>query len=141
LRMQCSSLNHHLFRKNIVNSPFCQCGATETTAHFLLHCPRHNTTRLRYIHTINLPINLNTDLLLFGSTDLTNILNTDIFLNVQKFIISSIKRSTSTIFNDSLQPYSHKLNMLKKKALAPLHFICLFLFFSYKSTPNNIDND
>jgi hypothetical protein len=64
------------------------------TAHFLLHCPRHNATRLRYIHTINLPINLNTDLLLFGSTDLTNTLNTDIFLNVQKFIISS-KRFTS----------------------------------------------
>ena len=61
LRMQCSFLNHHLFRKDIVNSPFCQCGATETTAHFLLHCPRHNATRLRYIHTINLPINLNTD--------------------------------------------------------------------------------
>ena len=54
----------------------------------------HNATRLRYIHTINLPINLNTDLLLFGSTDLTNTLNTDIFLNVQKFIISS-KRFTS----------------------------------------------
>jgi hypothetical protein len=52
LRMQCSSLNYHLFRKNIVNSPFCQCGATETTAHCLLHCPRHNATRLRYIHTI-----------------------------------------------------------------------------------------
>jgi hypothetical protein len=51
LRMQCSSLNHHLFRTNIVNSPFCQCGATETTAHFLLHCSRHNATRLRYIHT------------------------------------------------------------------------------------------
>ena len=94
LRMQCSSLNHHLFCKNIVNSPFCQFGATETTAHFLLHCPRHNATRLRYIHTINLPINLNTDLLLFGSTDLTNTLNTDIFLYVQKFIISS-KRFTS----------------------------------------------
>ena len=93
LRMQCSSLNHHLFRKNIVNSPFCQCGAT---AHCLLHCPRHNATRLRYIHTINLPINLNTDLLLFGSTDFTNTLNTDIhvFLDVQKFIISS-KRFTS----------------------------------------------
>ena len=89
LRMQCSSLSHHLFRKIIVNSPFCQCGATETTDHFLLHYPRHNATRLSYIHTINLPINLNMDLLLFGSTDLTNTLNTDIFLNVQKFIISS----------------------------------------------------
>jgi hypothetical protein len=89
LRMQCSSLSHHLFRKIIVNSPFCQCGATETTDHFLLHYPRHNATRLSYIHTFNLPINLNMDLLLFGSTDLTNTLNTDIFLNVQKFIISS----------------------------------------------------
>ena len=54
---------------------------------------KHNS-RLRYIHTINLSINLNTDLLLFGSTDLTNTLNTDIFLNVQKFIINS-KRFTS----------------------------------------------
>ena len=54
----------------------------------------YNATRLRYIHTINLPINLNTDLLLFGSTDLMNTLNIDIFLNVQKFIISS-KRFTS----------------------------------------------
>jgi hypothetical protein len=54
---------------------------------FTTTCPCHNATRLRYIHTINLPINLNMDLLLFGSTDLTNTLNTDIFLNVQKFII------------------------------------------------------
>ena len=81
--------HHHLFRKNIVNSPFCQYGPTETTAHFLLYCLRHNATRLKYIHTINLPINLYTDLVLFGSTDLTNTLNTDIVLNVQKFIISS----------------------------------------------------
>jgi hypothetical protein len=50
LRLQCSSLNHRLFRKSIVNSPFCQCGATETTAHFLLHGPRHNATKQIYSH-------------------------------------------------------------------------------------------
>jgi len=69
-------------------------GAIRGTIGYSVHKYMWCATRLRYIHTINLPINLNTDLLLFGSTDLTNTLNTDIFLNMQKFIISS-KRFTS----------------------------------------------
>jgi hypothetical protein len=36
LRTECSSLNHHLFRKNIVNTPLCQCGLPETNHHFFL---------------------------------------------------------------------------------------------------------
>ena len=39
LRLECSSLNADLYRKNIVNSPSCQCGYFESHAHFLLHCP------------------------------------------------------------------------------------------------------
>ena len=34
LRMECSSLNSHLFRKNIVPSPSCICGGFESTYHF-----------------------------------------------------------------------------------------------------------
>jgi hypothetical protein len=30
IRMGCSALNSDLFRKNIVNSPHCTCGAIET---------------------------------------------------------------------------------------------------------------
>ena len=63
-----------------------------------------------------------------------NTLNTDIFLNVQKFIISS-KRFASyllTIFTQLKNVKKKKKKKKKKnKALVPLHFICLFvcLFF------------
>ncbi len=34
LRLNCSSLNYDLFRKSIVDSPLCTCGAVETVDHF-----------------------------------------------------------------------------------------------------------
>ena len=46
LRMDCSSLNHHLFSKNIIDSPLCICGRPETTKHFLFNCNRFNNLRL-----------------------------------------------------------------------------------------------
>ena len=94
LRMECSSLNSHLFRKNIVDSPNCACGSIETSDHFLLHCSRFNATRQRYIFPLSLSIPVTTDILLFGSTSLSCAQNTDIFLSVQKFIVTS-KRFTS----------------------------------------------
>ena len=39
LRMQCSTLNADLYRKNIVNSPSCQCGGFENAQHLFLSCP------------------------------------------------------------------------------------------------------
>ena len=83
LRMQCSSLNQHLYRKNIVDSPNCICGLTESTTHYLFHCPRYTAQRQMYINSINVPINVTTEILLFGS----------LFLAVQKFVIRS-KRFT-----------------------------------------------
>ena len=47
--MHCSSLNQHLYSKNIVDSPLCQCGAIETTEHHLLHCPLYNVHRQLFI--------------------------------------------------------------------------------------------
>jgi hypothetical protein len=44
LRMNCSALNAHLFIRNLVESPNCMCGITETVSQFLLDCPRHKTT-------------------------------------------------------------------------------------------------
>ena len=49
LRIHCSSLNQHLYSKNIVDSPFCQCGAIETTEHYLLYCPLYNVHRQLFI--------------------------------------------------------------------------------------------
>ena len=93
IRMGCSALNSDLFLKNIVNSPHCTCGAIETPTHYLLNCPHYNIPRQRHIFALNLPIPLSTQLLLVGSNELTINQNTEIFLSVQKFILSS-KRFT-----------------------------------------------
>ena len=65
LRMQCSSLNQHLYRKNIVDSPNCICGLTGSTTHYLFHCLRYTAQRQMHI-----PIDLTTEILLFGSPKL-----------------------------------------------------------------------
>jgi hypothetical protein len=49
-----SDLNSDLFRKNIVNSPRCTCGAIETPTHYLLNCPHYNIPRQSHIFALNL---------------------------------------------------------------------------------------
>ena len=44
-RTECSSLNQHLFRRNLVQNPYCLCGEIEDNKHFLLTCPRYNQMR------------------------------------------------------------------------------------------------
>ena len=89
LRMQFSSLNQHLYQKNIVDSPNCICGLTESTTHYLFHSPRYTAQRQMYITSINVPINLTTEILLFGSPKLAPNQNVELFLAVQKFVIRS----------------------------------------------------
>ena len=93
LRMQCSSLNQHLYRKNIVDSPNCICGLTESTTHYLFHCRRYTAQRQMCTNSINVPINLTTEILLFGSPKLAPNQNVELFLAVQKCAICS-KRFT-----------------------------------------------
>ena len=38
LRTDCSTLNHHLYSKNIMDIPLCNCGRVETTKHYLFEC-------------------------------------------------------------------------------------------------------
>ena len=42
LRTSCSSLNQHLFSKNIISDPYCLCGSVETTKHYLLECQSYS---------------------------------------------------------------------------------------------------
>ena len=39
LRIQCSALNHDLFKKNISDIPLCRCGSVDNTLHFFFECP------------------------------------------------------------------------------------------------------
>ena len=48
LRLGCSSLNHDLYRKNIIHHPLCTCGQIETQAYYLLHCPNNIVQRHQY---------------------------------------------------------------------------------------------
>jgi hypothetical protein len=91
LRTTCSSLSHHLFLKNIVDSPNCSChqGVPETNSHYLFHCHRFNDSRNPYIESIDIPMNLTVDRLLFWSQDLTDDENNSLFLNVLNLTVNS----------------------------------------------------
>ena len=53
LRTECSSLNQHLFRRNLVQNPYCLCGEIEDNKHFLLTCPRYNQMRAEMFLSIH----------------------------------------------------------------------------------------
>ena len=89
LRTSCSSLNHHLFSKNIINDPYCLCGSVETTKHYLLECQRHTAARTEMINKISRFCTPNLNCILLGDTELSYNNNLDIFLAVQKFILDS----------------------------------------------------
>ena len=87
LRMDCSSLNAHLHKKNIVPSPSCSCGAYESVYHFFFKCP--NYTDIRNTILPNNLNNLNTNDLLYGIPTATDNENDELFSQVQDFIIHS----------------------------------------------------
>ena len=87
LRLGCSSLNHDLNRKGIVDSPLCSCGAIETVTHFLLQCP--NFTHLRQQFIFNLPCPPISNNLLYGDEKLSLDQNKLIFDSVQKYIVAT----------------------------------------------------
>ena len=90
LRLNCSSLNSHLFFKNIVQSPVCNCGEIETTAHYLFNCPRYNNIRQEFLSSLDdIPIQISTHLLIHGSDQLSDEQNIFIFLATQSYIIKS----------------------------------------------------
>lgn len=95
LRLGSSSLNEHLYVRNLVDSPNCTCGQVETSSHFLLNCTKYDTIREELILSIPFSIPIDSHLLLFGSNLLNTIQNKEIFLKVQKFILKRKRFVTS----------------------------------------------
>ena len=87
LRMECSSLNSHLYSKNIVPSPSCDCGDFESPYHFLFRCPRYTADRNTYLYDC-LQTHSTHDLL-HGKETATDEENQIMFLHVQDFIVRS----------------------------------------------------
>ena len=86
LRTECSSINHHLFLNNRVETTNCSChqGVPETNSQYLFYCHRFNDSRNRYIESIDIPMNLTVDHILFGSPDLTEDQNNWVFFKCTK---------------------------------------------------------
>lgn len=90
LRMNCSSLNGHLFINHVTESPWCACGApVEDNDHFFFFCPFY--TRLRYILLIEVQTHCipSVEVLLQGCPTCTQESNQHIFLAVHDYIINS----------------------------------------------------
>ena len=87
LRLECSSLNHHLYRKNLVESPLCSCGVPETNSHFLLSCANYNIKRQRYFSGLGLPLTVS--ILLNGKPEENLTVNNNILRCVQLYILAT----------------------------------------------------
>ena len=60
LRLGNSDLNAHLFKLQKHPHPHCQCGhRTESTTHFMLHCPLYTTQRQNLFHNLSLVLGIN----------------------------------------------------------------------------------
>ena len=108
LRTNCSSLNQHLFSKNIVNSPLCRCVAIEDTQHFLFVCNRYNDLRRELFDPVSVIRQPSLNLLLFGDQELTADQNKIIFIAVQEFITKSKGFKINHFFSD---PCVNKKNL------------------------------
>ena len=89
LRMHCSSLNEHLFSKNIVESPMCTCGEIEDTYHFFFNCQMYANHRRVLFDNLTTLNNITLQLLLFGDKHAPVSVNTNIFHHVHIYIAST----------------------------------------------------
>ena len=89
LRTNCSSLNLHLFIKNISDSPLCSCGSIEDNQHYFFHCMHYQRQRNELLNAIARYTTPTLNLLLYGDPSLSYETNTAIFENVHKYIIDT----------------------------------------------------
>ena len=89
LRTECSALNYYLYRRNLIPSPNCVCGAIENNNHYLLTCPRYNDIRDEMINTVLRYTNVTAETLLQGNSNLSHNINQEIFKVVHKYIRQS----------------------------------------------------
>ena len=77
-----------------MNDPHCQCGAIETTKHYLFECQRYRQIREEMINVISRYCTPSLKCLLYGDEHLSFNCNSVIFIAVQKYI-SDRKRFNS----------------------------------------------
>ena len=91
LRMECSKLNFDLcYRLYVSDSPACRCGALrETAEHFFMECPLFTNIRDNLFTAVSRHTACTTQILLYGDTNLSDIVNFSIFDAVHDYITES----------------------------------------------------
>ena len=89
LRTGCSTLRLHLYSKNIIENPLCNCGEIEDPFHFFFECNQYNLIRRDMLTCISAICNPNLNILLHGNDGLSEEQNLNIFMAVHNFIIKS----------------------------------------------------
>ena len=105
LRLGACALNYYLFKIAVKSSPICSCGFdNETITHFFLQCPNHAALRSDFLTAaariafgqwFKYSDQQKVELFLFGSSDMSNNENIEIFSHVQHFIRESKRFSFS----------------------------------------------
>ena len=92
-RLNCSNLNFHLFCLHVLDNPHCVCSnKVEDCEHFFFQCYMHNQAREIFIEHLNqlcTNVEINTDLLLYGSDMFTREDNIKLFSLVENYIIET----------------------------------------------------
>ena len=94
--MECSALNAHLYRNNIVPSPSCICGGFENPYHFLFVCPKYTVAKN-----------------MFFPNNLTNYTTQDLLLGKEREPVSEKKDSARI----------HKLNSNSTSTHTPIRSV------------------
>ena len=89
LRTGCSTLRLHLYSKNIIENPLCNCGEIEDPFHFFFECNQYNLIRRDMLTCISAICNPNLNILLHGNDGLSEEQNLNTFMTVHNFIIKS----------------------------------------------------
>ena len=88
IRLNCS-LRYHLFQKNIIDNPVCECGEIENTSHFFLHCNLYGQLRHALLDRVSTYCQPTVNVFLYGNTDLTDVENAELFSAVQDYILKT----------------------------------------------------
>ena len=99
LRTNCSSLNQHIYSKNIIADPSCACGSVESTKHCLLQCPQFNQARTEMLNTLSTVCIPSLNVLLYGDNNLDTHYNKLIFETVQNIlpIVNVLRQNKETL--------------------------------------------
>ena len=89
LRNNCSSLNQHLYWKNVIDSPLCSCGSIESNQHYFFECKLYLLIRNTLVQKLSDITTVNLQTILYGNENLSFYNNEIIFNEVHKYILDS----------------------------------------------------